>query len=706
MVTFNTLYPKVQTSIPTDRSQPLPVGIAAALRKGQILRFPARPAFSPRAVLLTAFLTAATAQAVGAPSINREMPVLQPVPVRALVDHFQAGPKLVRNLIGKTSSTPVMEQGRPVNATNISIALRKPNIRLNETLAQNAEIIVRLPNPATGEEMDVIVPTTSDDPANPDGKPLVNFELQQDGQTLTATVENILLPDGAELILPAGALETVQTYNKDGHYGHGRVTLSNSKETIATPLPEMVIPIQPNRTKNPLRAKVSDIEALMSLKPAASEKPGVIPTSADDLLPVIKVTKPDDQIRQEFDQTLTLKGQWGRAKKALLQKMFLGKLSDEKFRAMVQAEKAKSRWGISLNGREQTVARVLFDPDANVFASRWQHAEFLTSPDITVNAREAGDILAENIPDLELRAAVAHAYEETYTPDKKRLLRPGRIDGRTFVSTLIGMNDTGLPMVVRYGEVNPSHVPALSRPDLQTGQRILIINENLRGTNPAELVPLIAHEALHQDLEGNGRYEEGTAKLLENWMSLQQKEKLPTPYIEKNLLITPLSQRRTNGSNVAYFNSGSSQFPSPGTGVAQVSIPGALPGTPADIAGNRIESLEELVLQINGGTGDDVPDEPTPMPWYGNQVLQDITGNQSLDFVDFTPDSVAMFDNGMTYRLSQPTQAQIETDYGGDRRAARLHILSSRLLVEDHLNQLGMTPDRSRIPFEVVDVGA
>ena len=55
MVTFNTLYPKVQTSIPTDRSQPLPVEIAAALQKGQILRFPARPAFSPRAVLLTVF---------------------------------------------------------------------------------------------------------------------------------------------------------------------------------------------------------------------------------------------------------------------------------------------------------------------------------------------------------------------------------------------------------------------------------------------------------------------------------------------------------------------------------------------------------------------------------------------------------------------------------------------------------------------------
>lgn len=64
-----------------------------------------------------------------------------------------------------------------------------------------------------------------------------------------------------------------------------------------------------------------------------------------------------------------------------------------------------------------------------------------------------------------------------------------------------------------------------------------------------------------------------------------------------------------------------------------------------------------------------------------------------------------MFDHGMLYRLSKPTQAQIDGNYGGDKKVATKHVLSSRLLVEDHLNQLGMTPDRSRIPFEIVDVG-
>ncbi len=711
MVTVNTLYPKVQTSIKIDHSQPLPVRSAAALQRGQILRFSARPALSPKAVLLTAFLTGATAQAVSAPSINWYVPALQPVLVHARAEQSQARPKLVPNLIGKTSAAPVVEEGRPVNATNISIVLKKPNIRLNEAIAENARIIVRLPNPATGKEMDVIIPTTSDNPANP-AVSIENFALKQDGHTLTATVDNILLPDGAELILPEGALEITRHYDKAIHRKNrrGGVTLSDQEETTSIPLPELVIPIQPNRSNNPLQAKVSDIEALMSLKPAASKKPGVNPTSEDELLPVIPATKPEEQIRQEFKEALILKGQWSATKRALLQEMFSGKLSDEELQAMFQAEKLKSKWGISLNGKERTVTRLLFDPDATILGRKWQHAEFLISPGTTVDAREAGDILADNIPDLELRAAVAHAYEETYTPDKKRLLRPGRIDGRTFVSTFIGMNDSNQPITLRYGTphiggVDRPQVPASTNTDTATGQRIVTINEKLRGSIPVDLLSLIAHEIVHQDSVGNGRFEEGTAKLLENFMSLQQKEKFPAAYVDQELAITPLSQQRGNLLNVTYFNSGSSQFPSPGTEVAPVLIPRIFPGFP-DAKLSQMRSLQELALTVFGGSGDSVPDEPTPANFYGNQVLRDITGDQSLDFANFSPESVALFDHGILYRLSKPTKARIEADYGGNKKAAKNHVRSSRLLVEDHLNQLGMTPDRSRIPFEIVDVGA
>jgi len=272
------------------------------------------------------------------------------------------------------------------------------------------------------------------------------------------------------------------------------------------------------------------------------------------------------------------------------------------------------------------------------------------------------------------------------------------------------MNDSNQPIGLRYGiphigGVDRPQDPASINTDPATGQRIVTINEKLRGSNPVDLLSLIAHEMLHQDSVGNGRYEEGTAEFLEDAMSLQQKEKFPTAYVDQELAITPLNQRRANRLNVAYFNSGSSQFPSPGTGVAPVLLPKAFPGF-NESQGGLIESLEELALTVNGDTGDSVPDEPTPANWYGNQVLRDITGNQALNFAKFSPESVAMFDHGMTYRLSQPTKEQIGANYDGDRRAARLHVLSSRLLVEDHLNQLGMTPDRSRIPFEVVDVGA
>lgn len=78
-------------------------------------------------------------------------------------------------------------------------------------------------------------------------------------------------------------------------------------------------------------------------------------------------------------------------------------------------------------------------------------------------------------------------------------------------------------------------------------------------------------------------------------MSLQQKEKFPTAYVDQELAITPLSQRRGNLVNVAYFNSGASQFPSPGTGVAPVLIPRIFPGFP-DAQLSQMQSLQELVL--------------------------------------------------------------------------------------------------------------
>lgn len=159
--------------------------------------------------------------------------------VQSRAEYIQSSPKLVRHLIGKTSATPVVEGGLPVNATNILIVLKKSNIRLNAEIAQNARITVRLPNPATGKEMDVIIATTSDNPANP-AESIVNFELTQDGRTLSATVDNILLPDGAELILPEGVLEitgpTAQVIKKAVR--SGETFLSNETVATAAPLPE------------------------------------------------------------------------------------------------------------------------------------------------------------------------------------------------------------------------------------------------------------------------------------------------------------------------------------------------------------------------------------------------------------------------------------------------------------------------------------
>lgn len=72
------------------------------------------------------------------------------------------------------------------------------------------------------------------------------------------------------------------------------------------------------------------------------------------------------------------------------------------------------------------------------------------------------------------------------------------------------MNDSNKPIVLRYGiphiGVDRPQIPASTNTDPATGQRVVTINEKLRGSFPVDLLSLIAHEIVHQNSVGNGRF--------------------------------------------------------------------------------------------------------------------------------------------------------------------------------------------------------
>jgi|GEM_PF-3903290 len=699
MVTFNTLYPKVQTSIPTDRSQPLPVGIAAAQRKGQILRFPARPAFFPRAVLLTAFLTAATAQAVGAPSINRETPVMQPVWVLVGLEHLQAHNRTY--ITQGPIATPVVDAaGAPINATDLRMTLAD-NLQLGP-MAEEIHVVFEFKDPVAGDRRQVKV-------SKPADMPLDAF-ASLTGNSLTIRVQDFQVPDRAKLVFPPGALQIPDQTN---HHvtATGDVAIGN---TGATSLQEI---------KAAVASDISKIAAFQSLRPLAVN-PDLVAFTPVTLVPIVKE---DSLIRWEFANTVALKGPYAGQKQRLFrwaqqpeawhqarlrtkavrigqiesgierikrvlqkkieqvrkrfqrriqvypesrqefeqaleqaiqsieqdrdrkielrnqrilslqasaealrnEKAFIEELYDDPNwfqrpvweRKKIVADDIKearkqTELGISWTPQEQAVAHMLFDPDIDpgkqgygIPKSAWQAAGNVTftTPNGPVTAREAGRILAENIFEPELLAAVAHTYRDANRDDKIR--------GDLIISTLLGMNETGKPIGSEYGTIiNGDVATSIITAD---GQIVLVINSNLRGTDPTELAALTAHEPVHQDVAMNGLYEEMIAKLLEAQQVWNQRTQLPSRYVDRFLVDSPLSLASYNARIAAFLNSGQSAFLSPGTKTAPVFNPSVLPNTPA--AG--ILSLEELMRAINNFN--DAPDRNTPLNlnWYAQQVL-------------------------------------------------------------------------------------
>lgn len=95
----------------------------------------------------------------------------------------------------------------------------------------------------------------------------------------------------------------------------------------------------------------------------------------------------------------------------------------------IKEARKQTELGISWTPQEQAVAHMLFDPDIDpgkqghgIPKSAWEDAEAVrfVSPGGSMSAREAGEVLVENIPDPELREAVAYTYRDANRNDAIR----------------------------------------------------------------------------------------------------------------------------------------------------------------------------------------------------------------------------------------------------------------------------------------------